>query len=359
MNERADELKDPALVELPASVRDRDVFHDKECRVFVVLGNIQPSNRILSFLKYVPDSSGEWVSGDVRYKRIFWGSVTSTVEGMDILPHHYLVKDKHFGTELLEPPREKVSKYFKPELRLKEILEEGPKDSLEELVHRGATTLHDALEVSFDNIGVAGSILWKGHDPIRSDINMNIYGFKNSWKLYNNYETITEKTEGTRLRELPDWQHAISRVHKRVPIMKFEDLNNLFIRRKALCLDSVCIGITPILLPEETPIQHGSEYYTSLFADPITITMNIESVDYGIFHPAIYEGHSEPLDVIDGARVDRILVYDGAFGGLLKPDDRVEVAGTLQKVIRGDETLYQIMVGTKTGAGKEFIRFCS
>ncbi|MFW9926618.1 MAG: hypothetical protein ACFFDM_07630 [Candidatus Thorarchaeota archaeon] len=359
MNVRAEELTDPAIVDLPASLRDRDVFYDVDGRVFVVLGYIQPSDRILSFLKYVPDSSGEWVSGDIRYKRIFWGSVTSTVEGMNILPSSYLVEDSHFGTELLEPTRESVSKYFRPELRLKEIIEEGPKDSLEELVYRGATTLHDTLGVSFDNIGVAGSILWKGHDPIRSDINMNIYGFDNSWKLYSNYESIAERTEGTRLRELPDWQHAISRVHKRVPIMKSEDLNNLFTRRKALCLDSVCIGITPILLPHEAPIQHGSESYTSLIANPITITMDIESVDYGIFHPAIYEGLSESLDIIDRVRVDRILVYDGAFGGLLKPGDRVEVTGTLQKVIRGDETLHQIMVGTKSGAGKEFIRLCS
>ncbi len=87
--------------------------------------------------------------------------------------------------------------------------------------------------------------------------------------------------------------------------------------------------------------------------------MDIDSTEFGIFHPAIYEGHSEPLNAIDGERVNRILVYDGAFGGLLKTGDRVEVSGTLQKVIRGDEILYQIMVGTKSGAGKEFIRLCS
>ncbi len=349
-------MTDPACIDLPKMVRDRDVFHDIDGRVYVVLGYIQPSDRILSFLKYVPDSSGEWVSRDVRYKRLFWGSVTSTIDGMNILPSEYLIEDSHFGTSLLEPPREIVSKYFKPELRLKEILEEDPKDSLEKLVHRGANVLHDSLGISFDNLGVAGSILWKGHDPVRSDINMNIYGFDSSWMLHDNYETLTERTSGTRLRELPDWEHAISRVHTRVPIMKSKDLENLFTRRKALCLDSICIGITPILQPEEAPIQHGSESYTSLSAEPVTVTMEIESTDYGIFHPAIYEGQSEPLVTIRGECVTRILVYDGAFGGLLYPNDRVEVTGTLQKVTRGDEFLYQIMVGTKNGAGKEFIR---
>ncbi|MGY5865778.1 MAG: hypothetical protein RTV41_14340 [Candidatus Thorarchaeota archaeon] len=358
-NERADVLTDPACIDPPSNVRDRDIFHDTEGRVFVVLGYIQPPDRILSFLKYVPDSDGKWMSGDIRYKRIFWGSVTSTVEGMSILPADYTVEDPHFGTELMEPPREVISKYFKPELRLREILDEGPKDSLEELVHRGATALHDTLEIPFDNIGVAGSILWKGHEPGHSDVNMNVYGFESSWKLHSNYESVRDQTDGSRLRELPDWEHAISRVHARVPIMGIEDLQNLFTRRKALCLDSMCIGITPILHPEEVPIQHGSESYLSVSTEPVTITMDIVSADYGIFQPAIYECSSEPLDVIAGEKVGRILVYDGAFGGLLRPDDRVEVTGTLQKVIRGDEILYQMMVGTKSGAGKEFIRLIS
>jgi predicted nucleotidyltransferase len=350
---------DPACIDLPTKVRDRDVFHDTEGRVFVVLGFIQPSDRILAFLKYIPDSDGKWMSGDVRYKRIFWGSVDSTVEGMSILPSDYLVEDTHFGTELMEPPRGMVSKYFKPELRLREILDERPKDPLEELVSQGATALHDALSTPFDDIGVAGSILWKGHEPGHSDVNMNIYGFDNSWNLYNNYESVRDMTDGSRLRELPDWENAISRVKSRVPVIRTEDLQNLFIRRKALCLDSMCIGITPILRPEEAPIQHSTESYVSLSTDPVTITMDIESTDYGIFHPAIYEGWSETLDLIGGERVSRILVYDGAFGGLLRPEDRVEVTGIVQKVERRDESLYQVMVGTKIGAGREFIRLVS
>lgn len=353
-----DVLTDFACIDLPANVRDRDIFHDIGGRVFVVLGHIQPSDRILSFLKYVPDSSGDWQSRDIKYKRIFWGSVSSTVDGMNLLPSDYIVEDSHFGTDLLEPHRNNVAKYFSPEIRLKEIVEHGANDPLEELAKRGADTLHDALGIRYDNIGVAGSVLWKGHNLERSDINMNIYGFDDSWTLHNNYESLIEGREESRLRELADWQHAIARVHARVPIMKSEDLQNLFTRRKALCLGDVCIGITPILLPDEAPIYYGSESYTAISTKPMTITMEIEEVEFGLFHPAIYDGQSPPLDVIDGDSVSRIMVYDGAFGGLLRTDDRVDVTGTLQRVVptNGDTLFYQIMVGTKSGAGKEFIR---
>jgi len=356
-----DNLTDPACIDLPVNVRDRDIFHDIEGRVFVVLGYIQPSDRILSFLKYVPDSSGEWQSGDIKYKRIFWGSVSSTVEGMNVLPSDYIVEDSHFGTNLLEPPREIVAKYFSPEIRLREILNIGPTDPLEELVKRGADTLHDALGISYDKLGVAGSILWKGHSPERSDVNMNIYGFDSSWILHNNYDLLMDGRMGARLRELADWQHAMDRVHARVPIMKSEDLQNLFTRRKALCLDDVCIGITPILLPDEIPIQHGDESYSVISVKPMSITVEIHRDEFGIFHPAIYEVQSPPLDMLDGDSVSRIMNYDGAFGGLLRTGDRVEVTGTLQRVTptNGTSSFYQIMVGTKSGAGKEYIRLLS
>ncbi len=353
-----DEVTDPACIDLPVHVRDRDIFHDVEGRVFVVLGYIQPADRILSFLKYVPDSSGEWYSATTKYKRMFWGSVESTVEGMSSLPADYIIEDRHFGTELLQPPRESVAKYFSPELRLKEIIETGPKDLLEDLVKRGADTLYDTLSIPYDRIGVAGSILWKGHNLERSDINMNVYGFEESWKLHDNYDSLAEERDDTRLRELSDWKHAMARVHARVPTMRSDDLEKLFTRRQALCLGDVCIGITPILLPEEAPIAHSSESYSAISSTPLTVKFEIERADFGIFHPAIYEVASGPHDMIGGESVSRIMVYDGAFGGLLRTGDQIEVTGTLQRVVPTGEAspFYQIMVGTKSGAGKEYIR---
>ncbi|GAG72283.1 unnamed protein product [marine sediment metagenome] len=111
-------------IDLPDRVRDRDIFQDKQGRMFVTLGYIQPPDRILSFLKYVPDKEGKWQAGDTRYKRMFWGSVDSTMEGMSILPQNYTIFDSHFQTDLVEPPRTMIKEYFSPEQRLVEIIEE-------------------------------------------------------------------------------------------------------------------------------------------------------------------------------------------------------------------------------------------
>jgi len=350
-------MSNPAIIDLPDKIRDRDIFRDKHGRIFVTLGHIQPIDRILSFLKYVPDKEGKWQAGDTRYKRLFWGSVDSTVDGMSLLPQDYTIFDSHFQTDLVEPPRTMITDYFSSEQRLVEIIEE-PKDTLEELVQKAAENIHDELKLSFSNLGISGSILWKGHNPSYSDINMNVYGFKESWILYDNYAKLENKEAQTRVRNLPEWNRGIDRVKKRIPSLDMTDLQTLFSRRKAIYVKDQCIGITPILKPEETPIVHGSESYTTLTQNPVKLSMVVENADYGIFHPAILT--TEPA-AIDETSVTRVMIYDGAFGGLFQNGDRIEVSGTLQRVTQTDTDIesHQLMVGTKSGSGKEYVRLLS
>ncbi len=350
-------MSNPAIIDLPDRVRDRDIFRDKQGRMFVTLGHIQPMDRVLSFLKYVPDKEGKWQAGDTRYKRMFWGSVDSTMEGMSLLPQNYTKFDSHFQTDLVEPPRTMIKDYFSPEQRLVEIIEE-PKDVLEELVQKAAETIHDEVKLSFSNLGISGSILWKGHNPSFSDINMNVYGFKESWILYDNYLNLENKEAQIRIRNLPEWKRGMERVKKRIPILDMTDLRTLFSRRKAIYIKDQCIGITPILNPDEAPIVHDSESYTTLVQNPVKLSMVVENADYGIFHPAILT--TEPT-TIDETSVTRIMIYDGAFGGLFKNGDRIEVSGTLQRVIQTDTDVesHQLMVGTKAGSGKEYVKLMS
>jgi predicted nucleotidyltransferase len=348
-------MSSPAVIDLPEKVRDRDIFRDYQNRLFVVLGYIQPSDRVLSYLKYVPSEDGIWMAGNIRYQRIFWGSVDSTLKGMAILPQDYITEDAHFQTRLVEPLRTAIKEYYSPELRLAEILEE-PKDNLEVLTKSAAEILHDSLGIPFGGLGVAGSILWKGHNREHSDINMNIYGFANAWTLFKTFEKLDGLQNQARLRSLPEWKHAIGRVRDRISLLNPNDLDALFSRRRALCIGERCIGITPVLYPEETPIHHGSESYITQSTEPVKFSTTIESTEYSIFHPAIYE--ISPLEHNEST-INRIMVYDGAFGGLFEEGDLVEVSGALQKVTTPieDSDFYQVMIGTKSGSGKEYVRF--
>jgi predicted nucleotidyltransferase len=338
------------------------VFHDKDGRVYVTLGYIQPDNRILSFFKYAPHPDGKWISGEQRYERIFWGGGASASEGMMKAPNDYLVYDDHFGVELLEVPRNDVAKYFSPEIRLKEIIDCGAKDPLEESVAQMAEALHDTLGIPLERLGVTGSIAWKAHDASFSDINMNIYGSETAWHLQKSYDVVAEQNTHMRLRELHEWERTMSRVIARIPVLPLEDMKTLFTRRKGLLCNERSIGVMPILLPDEAPIIHGNESYTTLTSSSVRVEMEITNDKHGLFLPALYEGHSDSLDVIEGEHVSRIMVYEGSFRGLIRSGDRVEASGIIQRVAPSagnGETFYQMMVGSKVGAGKEFIRLVS
>jgi predicted nucleotidyltransferase len=341
--------------------RDRDIIMDTDGRIFVVLGYIQPKDRILSFLKYMPDRQGKWSLGGQRYRRMFFGGVDSVVSGLEVVPQDYLSHDLHFGTELLEVPYVRVASHYRPEERLDEIVREGPSDRLEDMALRLAEALHDTLGIPMQDIGVAGSILWKGHNPSFSDINMNVYGFRNSWTLKNEHDAVGSSRD-VRLRKSDEWERGINRILERIPVLSRPDIDMLFQRRFAFYYDDQCIGVTPVLRADEAPIIHGSEKYRTVEPTPVKAAFSVHSVEYGLFNPGIIEGRSEPLDKIGGLSATRVMIYDGIFNGLFNQGDTLEISGTLQQVTadgRAPGESYQLMVGSKSGAGLEYVRLKS
>ncbi|TFG13500.1 hypothetical protein EU537_06440 [Candidatus Thorarchaeota archaeon] len=344
--------------------RDRDIIRDYSNRIYVVLGHIQPDSQVICFLKYVPSPNGKWKQGNESFERVFWGGVQSVDTGKDLVPPDFIKNDMHFGTELLEVPVSMIKKHYQPEERLASILAAEFNDQLEQSVKATAIAINQSLEIGLESLGVAGSILWQAHNTSFSDINMNVYGFENSKKLQERLGRVAEASPDIRTRRKNEWKNAISRVIQRIPCLSHSDLELLFSRRKAIFHKDRCIGISPILYPNESPIPYDSEIYKTVSPDPIHVKMYIEKDEHGIFHPALYLGESEPVTMADNGQITRIMVYDGAFGGVIRKGDSVEVSGTLQEVqavkegkITGNQKrFYQLMVGTVDGAGKEFIR---
>lgn len=343
---------------MPDGVRDRDVIQDFNGRVYVVLGSIQPRDKILCFLKYVPDESGAWVSNGVRYRRVFWGDVGWIKESLSELPPDLVVHDSHFGTELLEVPREHVLNYFSPEARLREILEYGPRDRLESMAQSLSVLVTERIGIGPEQLGVAGSVLWRAHDPCRSDLNMNVYGLQASHLLHENIDSLMDPQDVHRVGH-ESWMRKIKALTSGVSSMTDADIAMLSERRRLVFHRGTSVGITPVLYPDEAPIVHGSEYYRTISDSPVTLRLEIVDDTYGLFTPSIYSC----IGAGDGARgphrVERLMIYEGAFKGLLRSGDIVEVTGSLQSVIDPNDHLvkfHQIMVGTKSGVGKEGIR---
>ncbi len=347
-------------------LRDRDVIFDLHNRIYVVLGYLQPPNRALAFLKYIPSQRDEttlqWKFEEIYYRRIFWGTVESVKEGLRENMPSYTVVDPFFGTDLIQVPHTDIKRHFIPEKRLQEILMK-PRDLLEAKVAFIAEQLHKVLKIPYSDLGIAGSILWKGHQPHLSDINMNIYGFENAWILQQNYDRLVEEAPTLKLRKIEQWGKTMKRIVNRTPL-SLEDVKALYLRRKEIYYKNEGIGVMPILRPgiDPLPIKYGTETF-KLDLENVVIRGEIIADDYSLFMPAVYEvapfkDEIEKTDELD-SEVIRILVYDGSFRALFKKHDYVEISGTLQSVLRSaDQSIKckQIMVGTKQGSSREYIR---
>lgn len=326
-------------------------------RIFVTVGHIQPFQRVISYLKYVPDPNGNWVSGGQRYRRVFTGGVASVLTGIAELPEHYLVHDPHLGTVLPEVPMNEIAYYFSPEDRLREIMEYGPSDSLEGTVKLVAEAIHDHLGIDIADLGVTGSISWRAHSPRLSDVNINVYGLRNAWRLQNEFETLTDHPD-FRLCTASDWALSSERLHERIPSLEVSDISRMFQRRRTICYDRFRITPMPILRPDETPIPYGSESYRTVVSHPITTRMQVDDNTFGLFLPSIISGESEPVPEINGRRVTRVMIYNGAFRGVVRTGDQVSITGSLQQISKTDDLdlcEYQLMIGTKNGVGQEFL----
>ncbi len=339
-------------------MRDRDVFETLNNHLYVTHGFIQPRDKIICYLKYIPDMNGKWISPHGRYRRVFSGGPESVISAMKISHQSYFQYDKHLGVEILKVPVDDVLRYYRPEDRMNDIIKHGPNDALEERAKTIAEMLHDTLKIPFDRIGVAGSISWHGHNPSFSDVNMNVYGQDAINKLLNGRDMIVETYPSVRYRTIKEWADgSIVRLCMRITHITKEDMIPLFKRRREICLNDIYTGIMPVLLPNEAPIKHGHESYHAINDVPLKAELEILDTQFGSLTPAIYQTISQPLDIIDGDRITRLMIYDGAFKDLLLPGDTVEVNGTIQRVITKDSSeLYQIMIGTMRGVGREFLR---
>ncbi|MEM2142417.1 MAG: hypothetical protein QXQ81_04090, partial [Candidatus Thorarchaeota archaeon] len=176
--------------------------------------------------------------------------------------------------------------------------------------------------------------------------------------LHENIDSLMDPQDVHRVGH-ESWMRKIKALTSGVSSMTDADIAMLSERRRLVFHRGTSVGITPVLYPDEAPIVHGSEYYRTISDSPVTLRLEIVDDTYGLFTPSIYSC----IGAGDGARgphrVERLMIYEGAFKGLLRSGDIVEVTGSLQSVIDPNDHLvkfHQIMVGTKSGVGKEGIR---
>lgn len=343
--------------------RDRDFVSTHEDLLFCVVGNIHPKDRVIAYLKYMPNERGSW-GREKRYERVLRSYTTPSVqETLEILEEkyiNYLYRSKVLSIRISAVPFRLVETHYKPEETLARLLslsdEKRDLDSLERKVVDLVKIISSESGVANRFLGVTGSILLRIHNPAFSDIDLTVYGYENTLRVKEALKSLYKKSFVQRFEGafLEEWAVRKSKQFPISPSEAKEFYNRTWNRG---FFEGNIFSIHPIKLEEEVKERFGERRFIS--KGLATVQAKIIDISDSSFLPATYR--VDEVTVIDGQTVNNILEissYDGFYCDLFQEGEFVEAKGKLEKVIddRRKITYHRVLVGSFEAHGKDYIK---
>jgi predicted nucleotidyltransferase len=341
--------------------RDRDYIRTQDNLLFAVIGNVHPKNRVLAYLKYLPNPRGKWGRVGKRYARsIRYYSATNIMETVDFLRKRYpqyVYRYEPLQIVFSGVPHKKIAEHYRPEERLEELRREKHPDSLEKKAIELASFLCENSGAFIDRLGVTGSILLNIPRSF-SDIDLTVYGREASRRIKETLLSLYEK-KSSQVRRLSGsllltWCKEQSSVHP----LSLKEARNLYasIWNKAVFGNTV-FSIHPIKIEEEVTEQFGEELYKPLGV--LEARARVVDASDSCFLPATYfvtDVQFESTDQFNN--FERVVTYEGLYADIAGEGDEIFVRGKLEGVFdpSGRLKYRRMLVGSLEARASDFIR---
>jgi len=343
--------------------RDHDFVSTPEDLFFCVVGNTHPKDRVIAYLKYMPDERGKW-GRKKRYERVLRSYTTPSVqETLQILEKRYIkyvYRSKALSIRISAVPLRFVKVHYKPEEMLARLLFLSDEIKVLDPLERRVVDLVEMIssESGVDNrfLGVNGSVLLGIHNPAFSDIDLTVYGYENTLRVKETLKSLYKKSFVQRFEGplLEDWAIRKSRQFPVSPSEAKEFYNRSWNRGH---FKGTLFSIHPIKLEEEVKERFGERRFIP--KGLVTVQAKVVDISDSSFLPATYR--VDEVTVIEGQIVNNILEissYDGFYCDLFQEGEFAEARGKLEKVIddRNKTTYHRVLVGSFEAHGKDYIK---
>jgi len=325
--------------------REGDIVETVGDVLFDVKGLVHPPNRIIAFIRFVPDPMGDRERDDVAYRKVYVLSERYALLKEEF--PEYLVYDPVFDEQLCEVPIKDITHHFKP-VDCLQILREGENlDKLETQALQFVETLKDAADVSWRNLGISGSIMVGLHKS-SSDIDPIVYGSENCRKVYSALKSLLQDKESLMKPYTAKELKALFDFRSKDTVTSLED----FIRtesRKALQgkFMNRDYFIRFVKGWDEVETRYGAIRYTNEGYARIKAIV-IEDSE-AIFTPCRYG--IDNIKVLEGVRDKKIVEiasFRGRFCEQAEKGERVIAQGKVEGVQRGGKPEYfRLLLGNK------------
>lgn len=303
---------------------------------FAVKGSRHPDDMLIAYLRYVPDEEGDRVFDGVRYRRV--SDLDETTEYLRLRHPQYLNHVPLLGLTLQTVPLERIGSVYDPRERLRQVLLK-PRPGLEATVRRLVEALSTRSGVPTRSFGVSGSLLI-GLNREGSDVDLNVYGVDEGRSVYEalrllrSIEGWIQPYDSGTVREvlLSRWGKvgvdldALAEVEVRKVLHGRVEGRDYFIR----------------LLQPEPDAAPSTPVGEAVFRAVITDSSR------SIFTPCSYGlGMLEPVEPEELGQVSEAVSYRGKFTEQARAGDRVEIRGTLEKVMGPDGHTRVVLGGAR------------
>ncbi|MCW4016528.1 MAG: hypothetical protein NWF06_09175 [Candidatus Bathyarchaeota archaeon] len=340
--------------------RDRDFIQTTEGFFFCVVGAVHPSDRAISYIKYVPSKSGLWGHNEEKFSRILQKyTIPNLLETFNYLEKnypHYLFRSPVDNITITAVPHKKIKEHFKPEQKLAQIRRVPQLDALQKKLIRFTQFLEQKSELSPEMFGVTGSLLLDIHNPNFSDIDITVYGVKNSWALKDALTKLDTKAPLKRLlgTALKEWCTKKAQYYPLTP----EEALTLYQRKWNLGLfEGTWVSIHPIKLESEVTEKYGQKTYNP--CGQVTIQAVVSDNTDSLFLPAVYQIKDvEFIDCQQWGPITEVVAYETLYDSLAENGETIQVKGKLEKVTKTGtrQQHYRVLVGSAEGKGKEYLK---
>ncbi|MHA1299323.1 MAG: hypothetical protein ACTSO9_07810 [Candidatus Helarchaeota archaeon] len=329
--------------------RDGDIILTDNNFIFYVMGYDHPKDRVISYLKYIPNnlkkffkldwiphkwqfSGREYVRPKMLYSPNNFKSIEATFKTK--FPD-YLYFSQNLGKSVFAIPKQKIKRIFVPKNGLKRLIEAERKDFLQTQAIKLVNLLSNNSKISLSNFGIHGSLLTSMHSNT-SDIDIAVYGAKNFLAVKN----------------------AVSRLEKKGQIQYlFEILTDKIRKNKGLFENKKFVFNAIRKISE---VKNTYDFFEYKPIKHIKFECKIVDGTQAVFRPAMYEiadykalNNESKLD--EGKKPKKVISMIGEFRDIVHKGELAEVKGMLERVKnkKTGKVDYRVVIGS--GFGKEFI----
>ncbi len=315
--------------------------------LYTVKGVSHPPDRVVAYLRYVPDPQGERARGQRRYRRVY--SVAEQEQALRERGVSHRFDDPALGVPVDAVPWQEVARLYDPRDRLRRLRALGPDDPLAAQALALAELLRRTAGAAPAALGLTGSLLFDLHSQT-SDIDLVVYGEPDSRKIHAALVRLLDDPSSLLARPQADELAAIHAVHRAdTPLSAAE-----FARAQAAKVNEGSFAGRPyfirfVKLPAEVPERYGDPHFAP--AGRALVEARVTDDRDGLFTPCRYAiDEVQSLGDVTADGLSEVVSYRGRFAEQARTGQRVRAYGTLERVTwRDGRSHTRLMVGGRPG----------